>query len=249
MIQPNFKFYDVVNSTNDTAKELISCKSNINGTVIQANHQLKGRGRQNHVWESNPGENLLFSIIITPTSIPPSRQFLINELVSTTLRDFLQIHIPHTTVKIKWPNDIYIANKKIAGILIEHIITGNSITYSIIGIGININQIEFHPSLPNPTSLKNETGRHHDVKKLCTDYSRNFLNVFESFTSEKEAALTETYTQHLFQLHEKHDYLIDGQKTTATITGIDACGCLVMKMEDGTARAFELNDIAYPSKQ
>jgi len=245
MIQPNFQFYDVVDSTNDTAKELIRCNPNINGTVIQANHQLKGRGRQNHIWESNPRENLLFSIIITPTAIHPSRQFVINELVSVTLRDFLQTHIPNATVKIKWPNDIYVANKKIAGILIEHSITRSSISYSIIGIGVNINQIDFHPSLPSPTSLKNETGQHHDIKKLCTDYSRNFLTAFKSFTPEQEPSLTKTYTQHLFRLHEKHLYLIDSQQTKATITGIDACGCLLMEMENGTTRAFELNEVGY----
>jgi BirA family biotin operon repressor/biotin-[acetyl-CoA-carboxylase] ligase len=245
MMQPDFKFYDVVDSTNDTAKELIRCKSNVNGTVIQADHQLKGRGRKNNVWESNPKENLLFSIVITPQSIHPSRQFLINELVSVTLRDFLQTQIPDTTVKIKWPNDIYVDNKKIAGILIEHIIAGTSIAYSIVGIGVNVNQTDFHPSLPCPTSLKNETGRHHDIKKMCVDYSHAFLNAFESLNTEKEPTLTETYIKQLFRLNEKHNYLIDGQKIKAAIIGIDACGCLLMKIEDGRVRAFELNRVAY----
>ncbi|MDR2972005.1 MAG: biotin--[acetyl-CoA-carboxylase] ligase [Bacteroidales bacterium] len=245
MIQPDFKFYDVVDSTNDIAKEFIRCKSNVNGTVIQADYQLKGRGRKNSVWESKPKENLLFSIIITPQSIHPSRQFLINELVSVTLRDFLQTQIPDTPVKIKWPNDIYVENKKIAGILIEHIIIGSSIAHSIIGIGVNVNQTDFHPSLPCPTSLKNETGFHQDIKKLCVDYSCMFLHAFESWNAKKEPALTETYINHLFRLHEKHDYLIDGQKTKATIIGIDACGCLLMEMEDGGIRTFELNRIAY----
>ena len=245
MIQPDFKFYDVVDSTNDVAKELIRCKSNVNGTVIQAEYQRKGRGRRNNVWESNPKENLLFSIIITPQSIHPSRQFLINELVSVTLRDFLQTQMPNTTIKIKWPNDIYVENKKIAGILIEHIITGTSIAHSIIGIGVNVNQTNFHPSLPRPASLKNETGRHHDVKKLCVDYSRSFLHAFESWNAEKEPTLTETYIKHLFQLHEKHNYLIDGQKVKAAIIGIDACGCLLMEMRDGNVQAVELNRVTY----
>ena len=244
-MQMNFEFYDVVDSTNDIAKELIKYNPNINGTVIQANYQLKGRGRKNHTWESNPTENLLFSIIIMPVSIHPSRQFLINALVSVTLRNFLQTLIPNTAVKIKWPNDIYVENKKIAGILIEHIITGEDITYSIIGIGVNVNQIHFHPSIFSPTSLKNETRRHYDIKKLCVDYSCNFSNIFESFTPEKELSLTETYTQHLFRLHEKHNYLIDEQQTTARIIGIDACGCLLMKMEDRNVKAFELNRVTH----
>lgn len=245
MIQADFKCYDVVNSTNDIAKELIRLNPHVNGTVIQANHQLKGRGRQNHVWESNPNENLLFSIIIAPTSIHPSKQFIINELVAVTLRDFLQTHIPAATVKIKWSNDIYVENKKIAGILIEHIITGSSITHSIIGIGININQTDFPPFLPCPTSLKSETGHHYDIKNLCTDYANRFLNAFELFTPKQELPLTETYIQHLFLLHEKHDYLIDGQKTKATIIGIDTYGCLLMEMENGKREAFELNRITY----
>jgi len=245
MVKPIFKFYDVVDSTNDIAKELICCNSKINGTVIQANHQLKGRGRQNNVWESNPGENLLFSIIITPQSIHPSKQFVINELVSITLRDYLQKTIPDKTVKIKWPNDIFIENKKIAGILIEHSIMGATIDCSIIGIGININQIHFPSLFPSPTSLKIETGLHHDIQQLCMDYSNLFLNEFELFSPEKELSLTETYSQHLYRLHEKHDFLIDGKKTEAIITGIDEYGCLLMKMEEGNVRAYELNSIAY----
>jgi BirA family biotin operon repressor/biotin-[acetyl-CoA-carboxylase] ligase len=245
MILPDFRFYDVVDSTNDTAKELIRCESNVNGTVIQTEYQRKGRGQKDHVWESNPKENLLLSIIITPQSIHPSRQFLINELVSVTLRDFLQTYVHDTPVKIKWSNDIYVENKKIAGILIEHIITGSSIAYSIIGIGVNVNQTDFHPSLPCPTSLKNITGLHYDIKKSGIEYSRAFLHAFESLSAEKESALTETYIKHIFRLHEKHDYLIDDQKTTATILGIDDYGCLLLETEDGKAGAFEFNRVGY----
>jgi len=245
MIKPVFKFYDVVDSTNDIAKELIRCKSNINGTVVQANYQLKGRGRQNNIWESKAGENLLFTIIISPKLIHPSKQFVINELVSVTLRDFIQTKIPKTTVKIKWPNDIYVDNKKIAGILIEHGVLGNSMSHSIIGIGININQTMFHSTLPSPISLKIETGLCYNIRQLCIDYSTFFLSIFESFTPEKETSLAETYTQHLFRLHEKHCYLIDGQKTKATIIGIDDCGCLLMEMADGKVKALELNSIVY----
>jgi len=245
MTQPDFIFYDVVDSTNDIARELIRCKSNVNGTVIQAGHQLKGRGRKNNVWESNPNENLLFSIIITPHSIHPSRQFLINELVAVTLRDFLQTHIPDAAVKIKWPNDIYVGGKKIAGILIEHVITGTAIAHSIIGIGVNINQTTFHPLLPCPTSLKNETGQHHDLKKLCVDYFGAFLHAFDSFYPEKEPSLTEAYIKHLFRLREKHDYLIDGEKINAAIIGIDACGCLLMDTGTKTVIAVELNRVVY----
>jgi len=241
----NLKFYDTVDSTNDTAKELIRCQSDVNGTVIQAGHQLKGRGRKDHLWESNPKENLLFSIIIMPQTISPSRQFIINELVSVTLRDFLQRYIPATPVKIKWSNDIYVSHKKIAGILIEHIITGSSITYSIIGIGVNINQTAFHPSLPCPTSLKNETGQDYDIKQLCADFSNLFLREYETFNAEKEPALTETYIKHLYRLHENHDYLIDGQKTKAAIVGIDACGCLLLKPETGNVEAFEFNRVTF----
>jgi BirA family biotin operon repressor/biotin-[acetyl-CoA-carboxylase] ligase len=165
-------------------------------------------------------------------------------LVSVTLRDFLQAYIP-APVKIKWSNDIYISHKKIAGILIEHIITGSSITYSIIGIGVNINQTEFHPSLPCPTSLKNETGRNYDIKKLCTDFSNLFLREYESFNAEKESALTEKNIKNLYRLHENHDYLIDGQKTKAAIVGIDACGCLLLKPENGNVKAFEFNRVTY----
>ncbi len=244
MIKPTFKLYDIVDSTNDIAKELIHCCPDSNGIVIRANFQKKGRGRQDHVWESNFGKNLLVSIIINPEKISSSQQFFINALVSTTLRDFLQVLIPHIPIKIKWPNDIYVQNRKIAGILIEHSIIGNIISHTIIGIGVNINQTDFNV-FPPPTSLQNETYQQYDIEKVCTNFVEIFLDNFSRFNPNDVSSLFKTYTQHLFHIHELHEYLIDKKKVIAEISGIDSDGCLLMKMENGVLKAFELNSITY----
>lgn len=245
MIQPVYRFYDCVESTNDTAKDAIRHKTALNGMVIRAGYQLKGRGRQGNTWESNKDQNLLFTIIFKPDKLHPAQQFVVNEQVSTTLRKQLQQLVPSKQVKIKWPNDIYIEDKKICGILIEHFILGENISYSVIGMGINVNQDTFAHA-DRPTSLRIETGTPFDIDKLCRELSYELLkNLSGTLTTPHISKLKKEYETALYQLHEEKNYRINGQETTATIEGVTQEGCLKLRKANGAILYCELNSVVY----
>ncbi|MCX6329107.1 MAG: biotin--[acetyl-CoA-carboxylase] ligase, partial [Bacteroidia bacterium] len=157
-------FYKNLSSTNDQASLLLKTESPPEGTVIYTDSQSAGRGQKDNKWESDEGKNLLISIILYPKSIAPENQFYISMAVSLGICDFIDSFFPGS--KIKWPNDIYIKNDKIAGILIENSILGETIENSVAGIGININQEKFSDVVPNPVSIKMVTGNEYD-RVIC----------------------------------------------------------------------------------
>ncbi len=138
-----------VDSTNEEAKRHISDIDNL--SVLSALEQTAGRGQRGNTWTSTPGENLMFSIVLKDPKISARDQFVLNEIASLAVVDFLSMH--GISARIKWPNDIYVGVKKICGILIENSLHGSAISSSIIGIGLNINQRNFNVNLPNPTSM------------------------------------------------------------------------------------------------
>lgn len=157
-MQPNIIWLESVDSTNNEAKRRIDGLSDM--SVIAAYEQTAGRGQREKIWLSDPGKNLTASIILKGEGpilnrVKPENQFVISEMISKTMVNLLADY--GVVARIKWPNDIYVGDKKICGILIEHTLRGLSIIHSIIGIGLNVNQTEFDESLPNPTSLVLET--------------------------------------------------------------------------------------------
>ena len=146
---------ETAESSNDEARKAIDSLDNL--SVIAVKCQTKGRGQRTNTWETEPGQNLTFSIILKDLAILPSEQIAISQITALSVVDFLAMH--GIDAKIKLPNDIYVGAKKICGILIEHSIRGGQIPWSIIGIGINVNQTVFPSSLPNPTSILLETMR------------------------------------------------------------------------------------------
>lgn len=129
-------------------------------TMILADSQTAGRGQRGNSWESAPGENLTFTLFCRPEGVAPREQFAISEATALAVADYLAA--TGIEAKVKWPNDIYVGDKKICGILIEHSLRGNFIEHSRIGVGININQTEFLSDAPNPVSVANVTGRRLD---------------------------------------------------------------------------------------
>ena len=153
-------------STNTYAASLVKEKEVSEGTIIYTNYQSAGRGQGWNKWESEENKNLLISIILFPSMIKPAEQFLLSMAVSLGICDFLDLYT--TTISIKWPNDIYVNNDKIAGILIENSIMGDLIEHTIAGIGININQSKFLSDAPNPVSLTNLTGGQFDLSQCLS---------------------------------------------------------------------------------
>ena len=172
-----------VDSTNDEAKRHISDIDNL--SVLSALEQTAGRGQRGNSWTSAPGENLMFSIVLKSPALMAEDHFALNEITALSVADFLSTY--GIKAEIKWPNDIYVGDRKICGILIENSFRGNAISSSIIGIGLNINQRNFNVNLPNPTSMllcmqnQDDRSRHttesFDIK-TCLE---GFMNIFTSY--------------------------------------------------------------------
>lgn len=140
--------FESLGSTND---EAMSHTSYTHGTIILAQNQSAGRGQRGNIWQSNPGENLTFSLVLEPVHIPVYEQFRLSIMAALAASDALREL--GVSCCVKWPNDLYVGDKKIGGILIEHNLQGEFLTRTVIGIGINVAQREFPASLPNPTSV------------------------------------------------------------------------------------------------
>ena len=171
-----------VDSTNDEARRHISEIDNL--SVVSALEQTKGRGQRGNRWSSQPGENLTFSLVVKDFRIKANEQSAISQATALSLVDLLSRH--EIKARIKWPNDIYAGDEKICGILIENSLKGSEIDWSIIGIGLNVNQTAFPEDLPNPTSMKLCTGNSNpyntreileEFMGIFTGYYREYLNV------------------------------------------------------------------------
>jgi len=154
---------DKVESTNSYFSDLLKKSKSPEGSIVSALYQSHGKGQGSNSWESEQGKNLLISLVLYPNDLPLDKHFLLSKAISLGLVDYMSAKTNH--IKIKWPNDIYFKNKKLAGILIENVIKGNAITQSIVGIGLNLNQIVFTSDAPNPVSLKQITGKNYLIEQ------------------------------------------------------------------------------------
>ena len=212
--------------------------------ALWADFQSAGRGMGTNRWFSDEGKNLLVSFYFEP-DIPASRQFLFNQYFSVATCRFISQFTDH--VAIKWPNDIYVGGKKIAGILIEHVLQGDRLRHTIAGIGINLNQDVFPPEIPNPTSLWIETGRDYDVEDFLRQYQR-FLRAqyAQLFTSPAAVnALQEAYLGSLYRLGIPCRYGIHDRETVATILGVDDFGRLQLRDETGTDHLCGTKEVVF----
>lgn len=229
-----------VDSTNNYIANLLKEGILEDGTVILADEQFAGRGQRNAEWLTKPGENLTFSFFLGSVNLSVQNQFYLTCIVSISLIQLLDKF--GLKAKIKWPNDIYIDQKKIAGVLIENQLSSSSIKSSIVGIGLNVNQIEFDGL--NATSIKSET----DSRKLPMDVLYSFVELFNSnWSSFSERMLPEiksTYLLHLFQLNELKKYEDESGIFEGTITNVLDSGHLIVNRA-GIQRQYELKEISF----
>lgn len=213
------------------------------GTVVWTENQYRGRGHGNSSWESEQGKNLTFSIILHPRFLEPAGQFYLSMTVSLAIVSFLKEFTEN--VFIKWPNDIYADNRKIAGILIENSVTGNKIADSVIGIGININQTGFGSHLPNPVSLKQITGKEFMLRE-CLDKICEQINYWYCLLMRGEKSIiADKYTTRLYRLNQESRYREFDIIFTAVLKGVDNFGRLALEMSSGDTRYFGLKEVEF----
>ena len=250
-------------STNSYVAALHAERPLFEGTVVIAGDQDRGRGQRGSTWKSEPGKNLTVSIFLTPTFLKPEEQFQLNKAVSLGVVEAIHplLHLPPrgrkplrsgslpfgeswSGVAIKWPNDIYIGSKKVAGILIENSVSGNDLQHSIIGIGINVNQEIFSAELPNPTSLKLVAGTDFDLKEcleqLCSSIEKRYLQLRNS---SKE--IDWDYLKCLYRFGKWADYNYKGEKVKAKITGVTKIGKLVLEKENAEELECDFKEVEF----
>jgi len=235
--------YEKVSSTNAIASFMLRVEKPVEGTVITAAFQEEGRGQKGNSWESEPGKNLLMSIILYPDMVRPEEQFIISQMVSLAVYDLVRTETPDG--KIKWPNDIYVANDKIAGILIENSIMGETISNSIIGIGLNVNQKIFRSNAPNPVSLAQVTGRKHDVSLITGQIIKLLDMRYDMVINGDKDLLTKAYHNALYRCNEWHGYTDSEGGFNGMIEGVSPDGRLMVKRENGTVRGYAFKEIDY----
>lgn len=233
-------------STNLWLQEQYSLGYDIQGMVVSTDYQTAGKGLGTNSWHSKTGKNLLFSIAIN-TQHPASNQFLITMAVSLALIDMLETHIGSEALSIKWPNDIWKQNKKLAGILISHMISGNLLDMTIIGIGLNVNQTEFPTNLKNPASMASFGEKTYNLDKIKDELLMQLETQLTKLSQpEQLRAIKKRYLSHLLYLQEFKTYSIQGQKREAKIMDVNSFGQLVLQDREHETLICNFKEIVFP---
>lgn len=213
------------------------------GLVVIADYQSQGQGQNGRIWESKPGDNLLLSIYLKPDFLPAGEGFYLNTIASLAIVQVLEEVYKDEPVRVKWPNDVYVGNKKFSGILIKNTISGQHLSDSIIGIGLNVNQEDFGEL--QATSMKlllnKKQDRAHVMERLFYHLQENY----QELKNGNKALLKKTYELRMYRRGEIHEYELDsGEQVKGSIQGIMDDGRLSITI-DGRHRYFYNNTITY----
>ena len=236
-----------IDSTNKYLQNLLDEGADIIDNVVVADFQSLGKGQGSNVWESESGKNLLFSIALDMSYLKAENQFLLTQMVSVAMIDVLKKYLSEESLFIKWPNDIYFNDKKIAGILIKNEIKGMMLGTSIIGIGLNVNQESFDENLPNPISMKMITGENYDLESLLNDIC-NELRVmsYEQYRNAHSSQLTaHSYIKYLYRYRQWSFYEHEGSVKEMMIIGYDQFGRLILKEKNDREVVCDLKEIIF----
>jgi BirA family biotin operon repressor/biotin-[acetyl-CoA-carboxylase] ligase len=240
-------------STNNYLQDLVSQKKENSENLlptdipefytVRTNFQTNGKGQKENSWISEPEKNILLSTIIYP-KIKAEDQFIINIMITLGILDFCKRTLKSNDLTIKWPNDIYYKDSKLGGVLIEHSVMGNSIIYSILGIGLNINQLIFPKSLPNPVSISQITKQDYNidqcVRDLLTDISNRYFKIETNLQQLKKE-----YLHSLYRYKELHLYSINNTKIKATINNVNKYGMLCLTTSESEKLECNFKEISY----
>ena len=241
----NLKYYhfDQLDSTNAYLQRMQS-EHDIRNWVVSADEQTAGKGMGSNGWESETGKNLTFSLAVDMGFLPAERQFLLSEAVALGIIEVLDKTLPTEQLSIKWPNDIYYGNCKLAGILINSTIKANMMDLSIIGIGLNVNQMQFQDWPTHPISLKMITGKEYDLKPMLEQIASQVIKKVELLKSDP-TSIEQDYLKRLFRYQTWADYEVGGNVRRLFMTGIDSFGRLMLVDEKNNSYCFDIKEIRF----
>ena len=227
-------------STNALLWEQIRENNLPEGFVVFTDFQTAGKGQMGNAWESESGKNLLLSLVLYPEKVKPDEQFLISQLVSVAIKKTLDEYTDNITVK--WPNDIYWNDKKIAGILIENSLQGNSIKIVVIGIGLNVNQKVFLSDAPNPVSLFQITGKSQVANSLLNDIRKNIMDLYFNLDANK---IRDEYAEILYRKAGVHKFKEGDEIFQASIIAVHPDGQLELETENGERKRYYFKEVSF----
>ena len=235
---------DEVESTNLYLRQLVREEHPEEGSVVIADYQTGGRGQMGNSWFSAKGENLLFSLLIYPRGVQANEQFIISRIASLAVKNTLDQFTDD--IRIKWPNDIYWKDKKIAGMLIENDIQGKEIENAVIGIGINLNQQVFPIGLPNPVSLRQITGVEHQRDHILDLFMREFFLLYREFQNEGTTTIVDEYMLDLYRVNDYYWFEDTNGRFRAIIEDVLPSGHLVLRtLENDEERRYAFKEVAF----
>lgn len=227
-------------STNDEARD----PRYRHGDIVWAERQTAGRGQRGHAWSSAEGLNLTFSLVWEPRFLKVSEQFLLSQAVTLALTDLMAE--AGIDSRIKWTNDIYAGDRKAVGMLIEHDLAGGHLSRTIVGIGVNVNQTEFDPSLPNPCSMRQLTGREYDRRQLIERLAALLDERYRQLERGERQTLQEEYRRRLYRLDERRTYRYpDGRTVQAVLRDVRPTGELLLELPGGRTEGFLFREIEF----
>lgn len=232
-----------LDSTNAYALQLLKDTNPSGGTVVMALNQTEGRGQQTNAWESESGKNLTISLILRPDFILAQDQFQVSMLISLGVFDYLKAYSEN--VSIKWPNDIYIKDKKITGILIEQSIMGDHLSNSVCGIGLNVNQEKFISDAPNPISLNMLTNKKYNLDKELSKLLAAIEKRYFQLMNKGGEQLEVDYLESMYWMNEKHEFEDEDGDFTGQIVGISEFGQLLIEDEDKEMRTYNFKEVSF----
>ncbi len=233
-----------VESTNSHLSELLKTQLVPEGCIVRAHAQLAGRGQMGARWISEDEKNLLISYAFYPTFVVPRNLFLLNKTYALGVYDCIR-SILGEEVRIKWPNDIYWKTKKLGGILVENTITTSIVTTSILGLGLNVNQLEFPASLPNPISIGQIITGNHNLDSIMNALSNSIESRYLQLRRGEKLTIDEDYKKALFRCDEWAFYEDKKGKFPGCIKGVDNQGLLKIEDEEGDIRLYDLKELKY----
>ena len=232
-------YFDCCTSTNDVLK-----REHGDLLAAVAEEQTAGRGQRGNRWYSEAGRNLLFSVLTEPPGVQASEAFILSQAMALAIAVTLEKRLPQREVRIKWPNDIYVAGRKVCGILIENDLQGKHLMRSIIGCGINVNQTDFPDGLVAPaTSLALETGKDEDRARLLDDVLSAFEARYRSLCEGQYDDIRRDYHERLYQLGVKSRFEDAAGVFEGTISHVEHDGHLIIRDAGGGNRRYAFKEV------
>lgn len=223
-------FLKETQSTNLYVEEMLADDSSLESTVVQSDFQSVGSGHADNQWESEKGKNCLVSFYMPQLHIFAAQQFVLSKITCLAVVSTLHSIMPQSEIRIKWPNDIYIGDKKVAGVLIKNKVQNQHVISSIIGVGVNVNQDSFLSSAPNPISVKSVVRKDIDISMFLNELTLNIEEELDQLMAKGSQIIDERFHNLLYSLDAQKKYEINSQVEEGIVRGVDEYGRLKLEV-------------------